>query len=150
MANLKRADGVARIQEALRKSGVDIAGKILTSKDPEAVKLREHLQTPDGKDGLTIWQLPVILRCTDAVSAKNTDEDGVQMFVTVAEPSAKVAKHAHTEGMGIHFVASGSITAQGKELTTGDWLFVPAGAAYSFDVGAQGAVTIQCHCCCCR
>ena len=65
--------------------------------------------------GFTKWQLPVLLTRPS------------QMFVTVAEPGLKVGEHSHDEGDGIRFIAGGSITFEDKELSGGDWMFIPAG-----------------------
>ena len=59
-------------------------------------------------EGFRKWQLPVYL------------SEPSQLFISVAEPGVKVPEHAHEEGDGIRFIAGGSITYEGKELTAGD------------------------------
>jgi hypothetical protein len=49
------------------------------------------------------------------------------MFISIAEPGIKVGKHCHEEGDGIRFIAGGSIIFEGKELISGDWMFIPKG-----------------------
>ncbi|HLE25967.1 MAG TPA: cupin domain-containing protein [Thermodesulfobacteriota bacterium] len=129
--------GIERIQKAIKKSGVEIEGRIVTSRDEGMFKLRELLRTDNKPNGFQKYQLPVALRCES------------QMFLTVAEPGAKAPRHAHKEGDGIRFIVAGSIIYDGKELTSNDWMFIPAGAPYSFEVGPHGATMFYCYCCCC-
>lgn len=130
-------EGIQRIEQAVKAAGVETKGKIITSREPQVLKLMETLRVDNVPEGFQKWQLPVYLNRPS------------QMFITVAEPNAKVGTHAHNEGDGIRFIASGSITYNGQELTTGDWMFIPAGAPYSFDVGRYGCVIVYCYCCCC-
>jgi hypothetical protein len=123
-----------RIKDALQKIGYDLEKQIVTSRDREAVRLRRELATRNVPEGFTKWQLPVELRpCF--------------VFVSVAAPNAKVPEHSHEEGGGIRFIASGSILYKGKELTAGDWMYIPKGAKYSFEVGQFGATMFYCYAC---
>jgi len=129
--------GVERIRAAVEKVGLDASG-ILTSRDKpvrEAARLLAVKNVPDG--GFHKWQLPVYL------------EEPSQLFITVAEPGAEAPEHSHDEGDGIRFIVSGSIHFDGKELTAGDWMYVPAKRRYSFKVGNLGAVMCYCYCCSC-
>lgn len=129
-------DGVARINEALEKVGVKLGKRILTSRDPEAIKLCNLLSIDkDLPQGFRKWQLPFHL-------------DGGQFFITTAEPGAKVGEHAH-EDDGVRFIVSGSVFYDGIELTAGDWMYLPKGAKYSLEVGPLGAAMCYCYCCCC-
>ena len=130
-------DGIDRIEKALSKVGVKLKGKIITSRDSAMPKLKEALKVTNVPAGFRKYQLPVALRCES------------QMFVTVADPGIKAPRHVHKEGDGIRFIAGGSIIHEGKELTSGDWMFVPAGVPYSFEVGPQGAIMCYCYCCSC-
>jgi hypothetical protein len=128
--------GIERIQSAIRSAGVTIEG-IVTSRDDSVLELRKSLVVDNVPDGFRKWQLPVYLK------------DPSQLFVTWAEPGAKAAPHSHDEGDGIRFIAGGSIIYEGRELSAGDWMFIPAGAQYDFEVGANGALMCYCYCCCC-
>jgi hypothetical protein len=128
--------GIERIQEAVGRSGLNVEG-IVTSRDDAAVELQRLLAVDNVPDGFRKWQLPVYLK------------EPSQLFVTVAEPGAKATPHSHDEGDGIRFIVGGSILYEGRELTAGDWMFVPAGARYDFEVGPLGAVMCYCYCCCC-
>ena len=68
------------------------------------------------------------------------------MFITTAPPHVKIPVHSH-DGPGVRFIATGSITYKGKELTAGDWMYVPAGKDYSFEVGEFGATMFYCYQC---
>ena len=130
-------EGIERIQKAIRKTGAKLDGRIVTSRDKEMPKLREALRVTNVPKGFQKYQLPLALRCQS------------QMYVTMAEPGIKAPRHVHKEGDGIRFIAGGSIIHEGKELTAGDWMFIPAGAPYSFEVGPQGAIMCYCYCCSC-
>jgi quercetin dioxygenase-like cupin family protein len=69
------------------------------------------------------------------------------MFISVAAPNVKVPEHTHNEGAGLRFIASGSITYKDTELNAGDWMYIPKGAKYSFQVGALGATMFYCYHC---
>lgn len=129
-------DGVARIQRAVAGVGLK-TDRVLTSRDKQVGKAVKKLAVTNVPAGFTKWQLPVYL---DGPS---------QMFVTVAQPGAEVARHSHKEGDGIRFIAGGSIVYNGVELNQGDWMFIPAGKSYSFRVGPHGALMCYCYCCCC-
>jgi len=123
-----------RVKDAIQKVRFDMEKQIVTSRDREAVQLRKELATRNIPGGFTKWQLPLdFSRCF--------------MFISVASPDAKVPEHAHDEGSGIRFIASGSITYKGKELTAGDWMYIPKGVKYSFEVGPFGATLFYCYQC---
>lgn len=131
-------DCVQRLRAAAEKVGLDQKKEILTSRDKavqDATRLLEVTNLPDS--GFTKWQLPVFLDCKS------------QMFMTTAAPGIEAPEHSHDEGDGIRFIISGSIHYNGQELTEGDWMFIPAGARYSFQVGRMGACMCYCYCCCC-
>jgi hypothetical protein len=110
---------------------------IITSRDDAALRAMDSLAIDNIPGGFRKWQLPVYL------SEPST------MYVTVAEPGASAPRHSHEEGDGIRFIAGGSILYEGQELTAGDWMFIPAGQPYSFEVGRYGAIMCYCYCCCC-
>ncbi|MGH9881517.1 MAG: cupin domain-containing protein, partial [Pyrinomonadaceae bacterium] len=119
-------EGLERIRRAVKKVGLKVDGRIITSRDPGVPELRTILGTNNVPKGFQKWQLPVFLACES------------QLFITVGQPSAKSPRHSHKGGDGIRFIASGSIIYEGKELTAGDWMFIPKGAPYSFEVGPFG------------
>lgn len=125
----------ARIQRAAKAAGLKADGGIITSKDDGAPELRKALSTTNVPKGFQKWQLPVHL---DSPS---------HLFITVAEPNVKSPRHSHKDGDGIRFIAGGSITYEGKELSAGDWMFIPAGQEYSFQVGPHGALMCYCYAC---
>jgi mannose-6-phosphate isomerase-like protein (cupin superfamily) len=129
--------GLERIRAATRKAGMDPARTILTSRDKAVRHAQQLLTVTEVPGGFTKWQLPVHL------------QEPAQLFITVAAPNAEAAEHSHDEGDGIRFIASGSIFYRDVELTAGDWMFVPAGAKYSFRTGPFGALMCYCYCCCC-
>lgn len=130
-------EGVERIRRAVEGAQVTVEGKILTSRDDSARQLRKALAVDNIPDGFTKWQLPFYLDCPS------------QLYMTVAQSGASAPSHSHDEGAGVRFIVAGSIVYEGQELTAGDWMFIPAGAPYSFEVGELGAVMCYCYCCSC-
>ncbi|MCB8904606.1 MULTISPECIES: cupin domain-containing protein [unclassified Streptomyces] len=129
--------GVERIKSAVRESGLDVEGRIITSRDAGVEKAMKLLEVDNVPPGFRKWQLPVYMACES------------QLYITVAEPGAQASPHAHNGGAGIRFIAGGSIVYNGYELTAGDWMYVPAGTEYSFEVGRYGALMCYCYCCSC-
>src|SRR5256885_1237302 len=118
---LSLADCRVRIEAALKKVKFDTGREIFTSKDKAASTLAGLLKTTNVPSGFLKWQLPVWL-------------DMSMMFISVAPPNVSVPEHSH-DGPGVRFIAGGSIRYKGQELTEGDWMYIPAGKKYRFDVG---------------
>jgi uncharacterized RmlC-like cupin family protein len=115
------------IQKALGQANVQVGGRVVTSRDQGMDQLRQALQVKNLPQGFQKWLLPV------QVSSDTF------LYITVAAPGARADTHAH-DGDSVRFVASGSIIYDGRELTAGDWLFIPAGQSYSFSAGPVGAL----------
>ena len=136
-------EGVGRIEAALKTVGAPVTlsadgGPVVTSRDPIAKRLKETLKIPGLPGEYEKWQLPIYGL-----------GEGAQFFITVAQPGTKIDEHAHQNGPAMRFIASGSISYAGQELTQGDWMFIPRSTRYSFEVGPFGAVLCYCYCCCC-
>jgi quercetin dioxygenase-like cupin family protein len=131
------ADGLKRIEKALATAEVKIKSRIITSRDADVGKAVQALEVSNVPAGFRKWQLPISL------------DKPSQMFLTTAAPGAEVGLHSHDEGDGVRFIVSGSIIYDGKELTAGDWMFIPKGEKYSMRVGHLGAVMAYCYSCCC-
>jgi len=130
-------EGLERIKRASEKTGITLEKRILTSRDEDVARLTNVLRVTNIPEGFAKWQLPVFLSAPS------------QLYISSAAPFAKVETHAHRDGDGMRFIASGSILYNGQELTAGDWMFIPAGQAYSFEVGRFGATMCYCYCCSC-
>jgi hypothetical protein len=128
--------GVERIKKAATAAGLR-ADAIVTSRDDAARKAVRALAVDNVPNGFTKWQLPVYLDCAS------------QLFMSFAAPNTKVPEHSHDEGDGIRFILSGSIRYQDQELVAGDWMFIPKGKPYRFEVGPMGVGMCYCYCCCC-
>jgi hypothetical protein len=131
------AEGVERIKKASKESGYDFKGQITTSRDDKAKKATDLLAFKVLNGNFKKFQLPFYF------------DKPAQAFVSIGAPDTDVPLHSHDEGDGLRYIVSGSIIYEGKELTQGDWMFIPAGKPYSFKVGAQGVVAFYCYCCCC-
>lgn len=128
--------GIKRLREAVEKAGLD-STRIVTSRDPVARKATDALRVRNVPEGFDKWQLPVYL------------DEPSQLFISVGQPGTKVPRHSHDEGNGIRFMVAGSIRHGDLELTAGDWMYIPAGADYEFEVGRLGAIMCYCYCCSC-
>lgn len=131
-------EGIQRILEPSKRFSID-RNKIITSLDEGVSELLKVLKVDNVPEGFTKYQLPVFMM----------DTPGIQFFFSSGNPDSKVNEHAHTEGDGLRFIVSGSIMYEGKELKAGDWMFIPKGVPYSFDVGSIGVGIFYCYECCC-
>jgi hypothetical protein len=135
-------EGIERVKKAIKEHGITLAkGQIITSKDAGFSKLGETLKCPSPTlpSGFVKFQLPVYFE----------GGPGSQFYLSIGNPYTKVGKHSHDEGDGLRYIVSGSITYENKELQQGDWMFIPKGASYSFQVGPRGATMFYCYQCCC-
>jgi hypothetical protein len=135
------AQGIERIKKAVQTEAKFAArsGKIVTSRDEGADKLMDVLRVTNIPGGFTKYQLPIFIE----------GGPGTQFFLSIGAPNTEVAKHSHDEGDGLRFIVSGSIIYNGKELTSGDWMFIPKGEPYSMKVGKAGVTVFYCYSCCC-
>jgi hypothetical protein len=131
-------EGIERIKKATAPHTDQMAGKIITSRDPNIGTITDALKVENLPSGFVKWQLPVYFQGVP----------GAQFFLTAGTPNAKVGTHSHNAD-GIRFILNGSIHYDGKELTGGDWMFIPKDAPYSFDVGPKGVTMAYCYSCCC-
>lgn len=131
------AQGLQRIKEAAKSSGLEVGKGIVTSRDSAALKASLALAISNVPGGFKKWQLPVYM---DGPS---------QMFFSIGAPDTEVPSHSHDEGDGLRVIVSGSILYGKQELTQGDWMFVPKGTKYQFKVGPAGAGMFYCYQCCC-
>jgi hypothetical protein len=131
------SDCLARIEKVAREVGLNTEKQIVTSRDDNCRRAQELLEIQNVPNGFKKWQLPVALRCES------------QMFISVGAPGIKVPPHSHDEGPGIRFIMNGSIKYKDKELTGGDWMYIPKGVKYEFEVGPLGVLMCYCYCCCC-
>jgi ChrR-like protein with cupin domain len=130
------AEGLERVERAAKATGVKVKNGIVTSRDHDIAKLTRALRTSNVPGGFQKWQLPVDLKQPS------------QLYISVAAAGANVAKHSHS-GDGIRFVMTGSVIYEGQELASGDWMYIPAGAEYSLQIGPHGAMMCYCYCCSC-
>jgi hypothetical protein len=130
-------EGLDRIKRGAKESKAKLEGRIVTSRDEDVRKVTRLLQVDNVPDGVHKWQLPVSLNAPS------------QMFISTAAALTKVPSHSHRDGDGIRFIVAGSIIYNNVELTAGDWMFIPKGKEYSFEVGRLGATMCYCYCCSC-
>lgn len=121
----------------MKKTGYDFKSGITTSRTKTAKAATSAVVVTNVPGGFTKFQLPVFMSKPS------------QLFVSVGAPNTEVAEHSHDEGDGFRYIVSGSIIFDGTELTSGDWMFIPAGKKYSMKVGPLGATMMYCYQCCC-
>jgi quercetin dioxygenase-like cupin family protein len=120
-----------KIRAALAKHHIETKNRVLTSRDDSMDEVRNELRRGDMPPGIRSWTLPVL------------PEGGAFVFLTVAEPGAVVPEHTHKRDL-FRVVLSGSIITEGKELKTGDWMFVPKGTPYSYSAAFNpGAIILH-------
>jgi len=125
--------GIDRIKEASARAGFKLGKKIVTSRDKPAIKAVNALEVKNVPEGFKKFQLPVFFSCA------------TQTYLSFAAPGVKVPEHSHHDGPGIRVIISGSIKFSGKELSEGDWMYIPAGAKYTFEVGPRGVGMFYCY-----
>jgi quercetin dioxygenase-like cupin family protein len=101
---------------------------------------------PHKWPGVTRWFFPYGYRAPDI----EAPEYGGRYLAYIAhiDPNVKITDHTHPiERLADkRVVLSGTIYAEGKELTAGDFFWVPANTKYSFTTGKTGAVTLLISC----
>ena len=123
----RQLKGVTRVKDALKKNAVRGGRRIVTSRDQGQAEVRNDLKRTRAPKGFQQWQLPVALG----------PDQNIFFFRSIGAPGAVVPEHAHKVDL-LRFVVSGSASYKDKELTAGDWMFVPAGVAYGLTVGPNG------------
>lgn len=127
--------GLQRIQDVVGKNFT--SDTIVTSRDMGMDEIVRKLNTDNVPEGFSKWQLPVSL---DSPS---------QFFLSFGAPNLSVPEHSHDEGDGMRIILHGSIEYDGRELGPGDWMFIPKGKAYQFNIGPKGVGMAYCYSCCC-
>ncbi|RBP50754.1 cupin domain-containing protein [Arenicella xantha] len=131
------ASCIENILSMQKEAGIN-SREIVHSRQPKIRKLMyKALAVDNVPKGFTKTLLPVYF------------ESASTMYISSGAPYTKVPKHSHDEGAGIRFMISGSIHFGDVELTQGDWMYIPAGAGYEFEVGPQGATMCYCYQCSC-
>ncbi len=131
------AEGIQRLENACRTGGLEINDKIITSRDSTIRTVVKSLEVKNVPEGFVKFQLPVHF------------EGPTQTYLSFAAPRTKVPSHSHNEGPGIRVIISGSIIYKDHELTAGDWMYIPKGKPYEFEVGPMAAGVFYCYQCCC-
>lgn len=122
-------EGIIRVREALKTIGLDVSKNIFTSRDDAVVSILERLKINIMPMGFEQYQLPILMPSKDNM-----------YFITTGKPNAQFPTHQHIKDDGFRVIISGSIIYKDLELISGDWIYVPQGASYSFIVGASGCI----------
>jgi len=138
--------GLALIQAVDTYLDTNVNHRNTTSRDALVVAAFEKLvdPLPQRWPGVQRWFFPYGYRAPDL-----KDYDGRYLaYIAHIEPGVVISDHTHPiERLADkRVILSGSITAEGKELTAGDFFWVTAGTKYSFVAGKTGAVTLLISC----
>ncbi|KAH7305249.1 hypothetical protein B0I35DRAFT_414034 [Stachybotrys elegans] len=127
-----------------------VDGTFITSRDPsikamdvKLTHLDRHFETAqDG--GVSHKAFPFAPRLFHAATKPNAEEGRFWAWLANIAPGTDVTPHFHeSENLAdVKLVVSGSIMANGRELTAGDWFWAPCEGAYSFTAGERGALII--------
>ncbi|KAF1996597.1 hypothetical protein P154DRAFT_579700 [Amniculicola lignicola CBS 123094] len=128
------------VEDAGDNIGLPVYETFVTSRDPKVtsatVSLPHLAQYAETGEGITHSFFPFAPRMP-----ANPNKDG-RFFAWLAHiaPGTDVPGHIHElERLADYkLVINGSIISNGRELTAGDWIWAPAGTAYSFTVGGKG------------
>lgn len=127
-------DVIDSVRDRLESAG---SGRVMCSRDPEVVAVAPEMVDLIAADfsGVKRFFLPV---------AAPMPSDGVGRFAaytSVLNPGARVSQAVlGGTNYALKVVLSGSITYGDQVLTAADWLWIPAGASYSFAAREMGAV----------
>lgn len=128
---------LARIQQATKAAKLDLDQDIITSQDPVVKKVLNSLEVSNIPAGFVKVQLPVAF-------------DGpTTTYMSFGAAKTKVPEHSHDEGAGIRVIMFGSIKFRGRKLTAGDWMYIPKGKRYAFEIDNMGVGMFYCYQCCC-
>jgi mannose-6-phosphate isomerase-like protein (cupin superfamily) len=109
--------GALRASAARKKHKIRIGKGIITSRDPGMAAATHDLKRTGMPPGVESWQLPILFF-------------GLHWYWTRFDPLTVVPMHSHDQD-SLRFVISGELKFGRKTLKPGDWMFVPAGQAYS-------------------
>jgi hypothetical protein len=115
-------NGEKKIKAALAKNKVRIGKGVTTSRDKGMAAVKRDLKKTGMPRGVQSFQIPFVL-------------GGCLWFLSCYEPGTIVPMHAHKLVI-FRIVISGEMRYGGKTLKQGDWMYVPAGQAYSIQAGA--------------
>ena len=130
------AQGIELIEQVQKDLGLS-QKDIFTSIDAERSGGHPDLRVTNIPNGFSKTMLPFF---TDGAAT---------FYLSSGAPNSVVPRHSHDEGAGIRFIVNGSIQYGDQLLREGDWMFMPAGAEYEFNVGSTGVTMFYCYSCCC-
>ena len=130
------AEGIKMIEGVQLDLGIS-QDKIFTSIDVGNLGGHPDLRVSNIPNGFSKTMLPFF---TDGAAT---------FYLSSGAPNSVVPRHSHDEGAGLRFIVSGSIQFGDQTLREGDWMFMPAGAEYEFNVGSTGVTMFYCYRCCC-
>lgn len=79
---------------------------------------------------------------SDAVLFRDAHEDGFSLVKAWFGPHYVLPRHTH-DGNCLYYVVEGSLRMGAQELRAGDGFFVPDGAPYAYEAGADGVVVLE-------
>lgn len=126
--------GGRRVRAALRKHGVRVGRRIVTSRDTGMSAARNELKRTGMPKGFEQWQLPIPHPLENLV-----------VMIGRMKPNARVERHSHKVWV-FRYIIQGSLKIDGKTLRAGDWMLIPPGVPYELQAGPQGCTPLYAHC----
>jgi quercetin dioxygenase-like cupin family protein len=127
-----------------------VNGTFITSRDAYVQNaqvrldhLERHFET--AQEGyISHKSFPFAPRLFHAQFKQGTEPGRFWAWLANIAPGTEITPHFHeSENLAdVKLVISGSISANGQELTAGDWFWAPAEGPYSFTAGEHGALII--------
>jgi len=125
-----------------------VDGTFITSRDIQTkaanIKLN-HLEPHfEAGQGVSHKSFPFAPRLFHPTRDPGTEPGRFFAWLANIAPDAEISPHFHeTEGLAdVKLVISGSIFANGHELTAGDWFWAPSEGTYNFTAGERGALLL--------
>jgi quercetin dioxygenase-like cupin family protein len=127
---------IERLAASLHSGGKE---GILCSRDPKVIAAGNDLENliPADFEGVKRFFLPF----APVMPKSNTGR--YSAYYALLPPNTAIPKHSlESEKYALKVVLSGAIGFNGHWLTTGDWLWIPAGESYEFTSGDFGALLL--------
>ena len=108
---------------------VELGDKVITSRDKIAIDAMNNMASFGKIRGFHSWQLPFSF--PDA-----------NCFITIGEPGLEVPQDLNFPANQLKVVLRGSISYEGMDLISGEWIYIPNGRNCDFKAGLEGVVVI--------
>jgi hypothetical protein len=122
--------------------GARLGQRATSSRDPQ---IEEQARTTRDQLGHLVEGDHQFIPFAPTMPGAATGAGRFFQWMSRIDPNTTIPGHKHPlEKLGdMKVVITGSLTFQGRELSAGDWLWVPSGEAYTFSSGDRGAILMS-------